>query len=535
MAISSHNMSPTKSEPTGARPTRSAASLCGSVAAFGSLTFATLTGPAVVSALASLPGPAYGHHGNHPSSTRVEPLQDPDFSLLAKGNGPVYSLCATNNALWIGTNASEVVGANTAHGAGVFAFTGTDSKWVPVDQLLDPQNGPGIVTTINVYGETGPDIIAGGRFSISPGTEYSLARFNKLTGSWEGLEGPPANTVLESVAIGNNGAIYVGGVTKEELGVYKVVLGKFVGDQYHNFWPSNWQVGGTKSLGTVPGRLISGRAEDQTQYLVGSGGYARPTPHGLISGEFYARIDGSELELDLHPMGSKYHGLGNVWIEYNDSLLVLGQNFFERVSGDTLARVGAALRWNPLKQDFEPTVNEGFSPEGDITCATKILLSDGKEILLVGGDFTIDTASCKIASFDGEKWRPIETLGILDQEIPTSLALYNRRLVFACATGNIFEAEIFAPSSTPNHSSLPTPNPTQGLTFVSAASGSSGKVFDVNGRFVSEMSSVNGPSGQVVLSWDGYDGHGQPAAAGVYFIAVSDGAKRPPHKVILLR
>nr|MBC8425437.1 T9SS type A sorting domain-containing protein [bacterium] len=59
-------------------------------------------------------------------------------------------------------------------------------------------------------------------------------------------------------------------------------------------------------------------------------------------------------------------------------------------------------------------------------------------------------------------------------------------------------------------------------------------VFDARGRTV-RMLRPSSRNGTVTASWDGYDGRGEPAPAGVYFLRWEDGTRRASGKVLVTR
>jgi hypothetical protein len=61
------------------------------------------------------------------------------------------------------------------------------------------------------------------------------------------------------------------------------------------------------------------------------------------------------------------------------------------------------------------------------------------------------------------------------------------------------------------------------------------RVIDAAGRAVAEIFRGPADAGSRVFSWDGRDGSGKPAAAGVYFLRLEGGGEIATRRVVLLR
>jgi len=60
-------------------------------------------------------------------------------------------------------------------------------------------------------------------------------------------------------------------------------------------------------------------------------------------------------------------------------------------------------------------------------------------------------------------------------------------------------------------------------------------VYDASGQFVTQLADALFPAGRSELIWDGRDGHGQPAATGIYFVRMEMRGYSESQKVVLLR
>lgn len=83
------------------------------------------------------------------------------------------------------------------------------------------------------------------------------------------------------------------------------------------------------------------------------------------------------------------------------------------------------------------------------------------------------------------------------------------------------------------------PNPFRNVATIELALGRESHVqlavYDLTGRLVRSLPSNGRPAGRSVLSWDGRDDVGLPAAAGVYFLRATAGNQAYGRKVTLLR
>jgi hypothetical protein len=86
----------------------------------------------------------------------------------------------------------------------------------------------------------------------------------------------------------------------------------------------------------------------------------------------------------------------------------------------------------------------------------------------------------------------------------------------------------------------PLPNPASGATTVrfnvpDHAGPVRLAVYDVSGRFVTELLDGPVPSGRRDVTWDGTNAHGQAVASGVYYVRLTAGGQSLVRRVVLLR
>ena len=79
-------------------------------------------------------------------------------------------------------------------------------------------------------------------------------------------------------------------------------------------------------------------------------------------------------------------------------------------------------------------------------------------------------------------------------------------------------------------------NPVTRIRFgIPAASKVVLKIYDLQGRVVRTILNEDKPAGQHVVSWDGRDEHGSPAASGIYFYRLQAGSEVRTGKMALIR
>jgi flagellar hook assembly protein FlgD len=83
------------------------------------------------------------------------------------------------------------------------------------------------------------------------------------------------------------------------------------------------------------------------------------------------------------------------------------------------------------------------------------------------------------------------------------------------------------------------PNPASGVVqarlFLPTTNRVWASVFDVRGRHVRTIVDAPKPAGQHLLTWDGLDEDGFPAASGTYFLKLSTRGEQRTAKISMIR
>ena len=91
-------------------------------------------------------------------------------------------------------------------------------------------------------------------------------------------------------------------------------------------------------------------------------------------------------------------------------------------------------------------------------------------------------------------------------------------------------AGFFLSPARPNPSALST-----ALTFSLEAEGTARvSIYDIEGRVVRRLLNRRCPAGPTTVTWNGTDGQGRPAAAGVYFVRLDAGERQMVRRLIRL-
>ncbi|MGQ0721154.1 MAG: FlgD immunoglobulin-like domain containing protein [Candidatus Eiseniibacteriota bacterium] len=162
-----------------------------------------------------------------------------------------------------------------------------------------------------------------------------------------------------------------------------------------------------------------------------------------------------------------------------------------------------------------------------------------------GSIFVLDVTDPSDVSFVGEYTQP----GFTPQfAVPSDEVVYvgdnsaGGRLVIlpAHAAGSATgAADVAVPAASGNLLGAAWPNPFAASTTVPftvrRTSVVNLSVFDVTGRLVRTLASGGFSAGEHVTSWDGQDGSGRPAAAGVYFVRLDAGEDAATRRIVRLR
>ena len=246
----------------------------------------------------------------------------------------------------------------------------------------------------------------------------------------------------------------------------------------------------------------------------------------------FASLDGW-LYAARYPGGvSRSSDAGLTWTSINAGIGATHINALEVFDGSVFAAVnsGSVVRWNGAAW-----VSSG-------------LAETAYALIVVGGTLLAGTPFSEVwVTTDGSSWQDFSdgfTGGIIEEMgvTPTHViggtrgkGLWARpRTELPGAT-----SVVATPAAAAGFRLAVAPNPFRSGTSVSfelpRETSATVTIFDTGGRRVRVFESGVRPAGRHVLTWDGRDGSGRPAAAGIYFVRLDAGPERRSAKVSLLR
>lgn len=492
------------------------------------------------------------------------------FGADLVGSTASGSILRWNGAVWLTLGSADgPAAAIVEHGGGLVvggAFTVVNGTWMPnlaryAGSWAPLAGGQGASGPVECFGTWNGMTIMGGRFGRAGAVAGVIAAWDgdAWTPLGSGIPATFGQSVESVVAFGDD--LVVGGAFSTAGGVAANKIARYDGAQWHAMGPgslatvsgllvlddvlyANGYWSGQQTLGRWNGAdftpLGTGVAGG-TQILYGLGSFQDDPVMGGgftsvdgVSANNIARWDGNAWQ----PLGAGTSGAVFA-IQQVGNLLYVG-GVFQQAGGAPASNVAAwdGANWHALGSGVNGRVFD--------------LTSHGNDVY-VTGEFTQagGQPARYVARWDGAAWHPLGSG--LDAEGHAVASLdggvwVGGEFVTAGTAGSsrVARWQPGGATATP----LPTsqtriamsparPNPFAGGTVLSLTLAASADVvvdvFDVRGAHVRSLSLPGLAAGRHSVQWDGRDAAGLPAPAGVYFLAVRDGAHAARQRVVLVR